>query len=35
VILPEAISTICLSIPVYLLIKLCYLPIRSRNKFGF
>ena len=35
VILPEAISTIFLSIPVYLLIKLCYLPIRSRNKFGF
>ena len=35
VILPEAISTIFLSIPVYLLIKLCYLPIRSRNKFSF
>lgn len=35
VILPEAIATVCFSIPVYLLIKLCYLPIRSRTKFSF
>lgn len=35
VILPEAISTICFSIPVYFLIKLCYLPIKSRTKFSF
>lgn len=35
IILPEAISTICFSIPVYFLIKLCYAPIRSRGKFSF
>ena len=35
VILPEAIATICFSIPVFFLIKLCYIPIRSRTKFSF
>ena len=35
VILPEALATIIFAIPVYLLIKLCYLPIRARNQFSF
>ena len=35
VIFPEILATLVFSIPVYLLIKLCYLPIRSRNKFSF
>ena len=35
VILPEALATICFSIPIYFIIKLCYAPIRSRTKFSF
>ena len=35
VIFPEILATLVFAIPVYLLIKLCYLPIRARNQFSF
>ena len=35
IILPELLSTLLLSIPIYFLIKLCMIPIGARNKFSF
>ena len=35
ILLPELLSTLLLSIPVYFLIKLCMIPIGARNKFSF